>query len=281
MSSRVSTIALEDLQHVFRDRLVWGAFALVTLLMVPTFWGLLGSSVYSVETRIANLPLDFRMYLVILVAVISYNAIVSERETGTIRLVLGLPGTRRDLILGKLLGRLTAVLLALVPILIMLEIILLLRTGEHYLGTYTPIALWMIFYALVWTCFTIGLSATFSTQYRVLAALAVTYLSLSTLVDIWGTLVQPVFALLFTGSASTDAYATLGTGSGPLWVRYTGRVNPIQTFQSGGRWVASLVDPSMQITNTLPNVFGICILVIFGASPMLLGYYRFQRTDLG
>lgn len=281
MNSRVLTIAREDFKHALRDKLLWGAFALVALLMVPTFWRNSDSGVFTIRKVISILPFDFRMYIVILVAVVSYRAIVGERESGTVRLLLGLPGTRRDIVVGKLLSKIVMVVITLVPILVILDVILAVKYGTLYLDTVIPVFGLMILYAVVWTGFVVGVSAAFSTQYRTLAALICTYLFFSSLVDIWSTFVLPLFSLVFSGKFSTIPYQSLGTGTEPLWVSYTGRLNPIATFGITGKWLGSLADPATPTTYLLPNIFGIMMLVLFGFVPLLIGYYRFERADLG
>lgn len=280
MNSRALTIAREDFRQVLRDRLLWGAFVLVFLLMVPTFWQSLGGGVFTIKEKIMYVPYDFRMYIVILVAVVAYKSIVGEREAGTLRLLLGLPATRRDVIVGKLISRVSLVILSLVPILVILGAILTVKYSPFYLATFLPVALWILLYGVLWTGFTIGLSAMLSTQYRTLAALAGTYLFFSSLVDIWSTFVQPIFSFLFTGSLSTRWYSSLGTGTEPLWVNYTGRLNPIAAFLVGSEWFVSLTDSTTPVIDVLPNLFGIGVLVAFGVVPLLIGYQRFQRIDL-
>lgn len=280
MSSRVLTIAREDFRQALRNRLLWGAFVLVFLLMVPTFWQSLGGGAFTLKEKITYIPYDFRMYVVILVAVVAYRSVVGERESGTLRLLLGLPGTRRDVLLGKLISRVALVVLTLVPILVILDVILAIRYGTFYLATFLPVSLWILSYSILWTGFTIGLSAVFSSQYRVLAALASTYLFFSSLVDIWSTFVLPLFSFLFTGSFSTRWYSSLGTGTEPLWVSYTGRLNPIAAFLVGSEWIVSLTETATPVTHVLPNLFGVAVLVLFGVGPLLIGYWRFQSVDL-
>ncbi|MGM0592069.1 MAG: ABC transporter permease subunit [Halobacteriota archaeon] len=281
MSSRTLTIARADFGRILHDRLVWGAFALLCLLMIPTFWQSLNGSVYTTSETIGHLPMNFRLYVVILVATVALTSVVGERESGTIRLLLGLPGTRRDVVVGKLLSRCAALTITLVPIFVVLDVILLVRFGSLYLDTFAPIALWMLFYGLVWTTFTVGVSAAFTSWYRTLAAVAVTYLCLSSLVDIWSLLVVPLFVFVFTGTLSTYTGSSLGTGQEPLWYSYVGRLNPIASFVVGGDWVASVATSAGPVTQVLPNLFGIVVLLGFGAVPFLLGLRRFQVADLG
>lgn len=280
MKSRALTIAREDFRRALRDRLLWGTFTLVSLLMIPTFWQSLRGSTFTVREKITYIPYDFRMYVVILVAVVAYNAIVGEREKGTIRLLIGLPGTRRDVIVGKLMSRVLIVLITLVPILLVLDVILAVKYGALYLDTYLPIALWIIAYGMLWSGFTVGLSAMFSSQYRTLAALTCTYLLFSSMVDIWSTFVLPIFSFLFTGTFSTRWYSSLGTGTEPLWVGFTGRLNPISAFLAGSEWVVSLTTSTTSTTQLLPNLFGIIVLTFFGCGPLVVGYWWFRRADL-
>ncbi|USZ66739.1 ABC transporter permease [Halorussus salilacus] len=280
MNSRTLTIAREDFRRALRSRLLWGTFTLISLLMIPTFWQSLRGGTFTVREKITYIPYDFRMYVVILVAVVTYNAIVSEREKGTIRLLIGLPGTRRDVILGKLISRVSLVLITLVPILFILDVILAVKYGTLYLDTYLPIAFWIIAYGVLWSGFTVGLSAMFSSRYRTLAALTCTYLFFSSMVDIWSTLVLPVFSFLFTGTFSTRWYSSLGTGTEPLWVGFTGRLNPISAFLAGSEWIVSLTTSTISTTHLLPNLFGIMVLAFFGGGPLIVGYWRFCQVDL-
>jgi ABC-2 type transport system permease protein len=50
----------------------------------------------------------------VLALVASYLAIAGERESGTLKLLLGMPPTRREVVLGKLLGRLAVTTTAIV-----------------------------------------------------------------------------------------------------------------------------------------------------------------------
>lgn len=281
MTSRVATIARNDFERAVRNRLLWGTWPLVFLLMVPTFWQSLAGTNFTVREIVLNVTYDFRTYVVVIVAVVAYNAVVGERESGTVKFVLGLPSTRRDLVVGKLLSRTALVVVALVPILAVLDVVLLVRTGGLYLATFVPVAVWILLYAVAWTGFTVGLSAAFATQYRTLAAVTGTYLFYSTEVDIWGTFVRPAFAFVATGTPSTDAYVSLGSGTEPLWVAYTGRLNPVSVFAVGAESIAALVDPAATVGYPGANLFGVVVLVSFGLLPFLVGCRRFDRADLG
>lgn len=271
MTARVLTIAREDFRHVLRDRLVWGGFALVFLLTVPPFWQSLGNRAAATE-QIGGLAYNFRLYAVILVAVVAVKSVVGERESGTVRLLLGLSGTRRDIVLGKLVSRVSILLAVLMPTFAILCVILVIRSGEPHIGTFVLTVLWMLLYGIVWTSFTVGVSAAFGSWYRTLAAFGVTYLVFSPALGFWQTLVLPLFAVPFTGSLGVGTVSSLGSGVAPVWYQYVGRLNPITAF---------VVGSTTHSTQLEPNLFGVVVLTLFGTVPLLVGYRYFERADLG
>jgi ABC-type transport system involved in multi-copper enzyme maturation permease subunit len=275
MTSRIRTIAREDVRHVLRDRLLWGALVLVFLLTVPLFWQVLGGHSSPIED-IANLAYNLRIYVAILAGVIAVKSVVGERESGTVRLLLGLPGTRRDVVLGKLISRVSMVIVVLLMLFVSLAGVLLLRAGGQYLVVILPVALWTLLYGAAWTGLTVGASAAFDSWYRTLAAFGVTYIVFSPAVRIWETLVLPLLAVPFTGTVGVGATSSLGTGMAPVWYQYVGRLNPIASYVLGSVWVT---DPNPSTIG--PNLFGVLVLLFFGTIPLLVGYRRFERADLG
>ncbi len=105
---QVGTLAAKELRDRLRNRWVLAVALVFTVFSLLITWfggaqqGLLGPR--SVEYVIASL-VSLVIYLVPLIALLlGFDAIVGERERGSLELLLALPLTRLELLMGKYLG---------------------------------------------------------------------------------------------------------------------------------------------------------------------------------
>ncbi len=112
------TLAMKELHDGFRNR--WVAAAIVVLGILALVLSVLGSaptgSVRVSELDISVISLaSLSVYLIPLIALmLSYDALVGEFECGTMMLLLAYPVTRWQIIMGKFLGHLLILLIAIV-----------------------------------------------------------------------------------------------------------------------------------------------------------------------
>ncbi|MBX0325854.1 ABC transporter permease [Halomicroarcula sp. F13] len=277
--SRVFTIARADARRAFRSRLVWGAIGLLGVLFLPSTGSSARPAVHPITEYLLILPADLRTFSLVVVAAVGYSAVVTERVTGTLRFVLGLPATRRDLVLGKLLSRVGIVVTALAVILVIANVLVYQGYGSPYLLPFWVMGGWMLAYVVVWSAVTVGYSAAFDSPYRTLGALVVTYVVFSFNFGVWSVVIRPLFALLFTGSLDPPSYDTLATA--PLWLRVTERLNPLVDFWAAMRWSIEFVGPGTPTGGPLPQLLGSVVFLSFGLLPLVFGISRFERIDLG
>ncbi|ELY76227.1 ABC transporter permease [Natrinema pallidum] len=102
----VLSVAKKDFLDVRRSKSVWIVSGLYTLLVVSLFYtgrsGTVEPNVVSQLSALASVGLPF---IPIIALMMVYLAIAGERESGSIRYLLSLPNTRRDIVLGKYLSR--------------------------------------------------------------------------------------------------------------------------------------------------------------------------------
>jgi len=110
------TIALKELRDGFRNR--WVAAAIVLLGILALVLSILGSAptgsvrVSALDISVISLA-SLSVYLIPLIALmLSYDALVGEFERGTMMLLLAYPVTRWQIIMGKFLGHLLILLIA-------------------------------------------------------------------------------------------------------------------------------------------------------------------------
>ena len=276
--SRVSTIAREDARHAFRSRLVWGAIVLLGVMFLPSTGTSARPDVHPIQEYLLLVALDLMTFSLVVVAAVGYSAVVSERVAGTVRFALGLPATRSDLVLGKLLSRVGIVVTALAVILVIANALVYQGYGSPHLLPFWVMGGWMLAYVVVWSAVAVGYSAAFDSPYRTLGALVVTHVVFSFNFGVWSVVVRPLFALLFTGSLDVPSYETLATA--PLWLRVTERLNPLVDFWTAMRWSVEFVGPGTPTGGPLPHVLGTVVFLSLGILPFVFGLRRFERTAL-
>ena len=272
--NRTLTIARNDFRHALQDRLVWGAALLLGVMFLPS----VGAGSPSLWEHIISMMADLIPFSLVVFAAVGYNSITGERAEGIVRLVLGLSGTRRDVVLGKFLSRLSIVVLALGLVLVVACIQTVRIYGLRALVPFWVMGGWMLVYGIVWTAITIGYSAAFSSQYRTLGALVVTYALFTPALSFWGTVVQPLFAFAFTGSFSLPYFKTLADA--PSWIYLMLRLNPIQGFAGMVQWSVSMTTGRTPVIGLGYNLLGITVFLTLGAIVLLIGVRWFERVDL-
>lgn len=140
--SPILTLAAKELRDRLRNRwviavaLVFTAFSLLITYFGGAQQGLVG--VRSVEATIASL-VSLVIYLIPLIALLlGFDAVVGERERGSLDLLLAMPLTRLELLLGKYLGLAAALTLSCVGGFALVALLLWRQFGAaglfHYAG---------------------------------------------------------------------------------------------------------------------------------------------------
>ena len=114
--SVVWTLALKELRDGLRNR--WVAAAVIVLAILALALSILGSAptgsvrVSELDIRVISLA-SLSVYLIPLIALmLSYDALVGEFERGTMMLLLAYPVARWQIVLGKFLGHVLILLIA-------------------------------------------------------------------------------------------------------------------------------------------------------------------------
>ncbi|MCB1915493.1 MAG: ABC transporter permease [Rhodocyclaceae bacterium] len=154
---QIAAIAGKEFRDRIRNRwvlavaLVFTAFALVIAYFGAAQQGAVGFA--SIEVTIASL-VSLVIYLIPLIALIlGFDAIVGERERGSLDLLLSMPITRLELLLGKYLGLAAALTLSTVAGFGLVGLVLLANLGAnalfHYAGfVLTSVLLGMSFLSM-------------------------------------------------------------------------------------------------------------------------------------
>ena len=279
-------VAKKDFRDGIRSRSLIGLVVLFALLIVvsvyffveviPSLSGQTGGAA-EMDFGVFSLITPTSILLPIVGVLIGYKAIVGERTSGSLKFLLGLPHTRRDVVFGKLLGRSGIVTVA---------VLIGFAVGGIALYSFTSAVTISNF--VVFTLVTILLGVTF-----VSIAIAFSSVTRSSAIATAGAItlvllflfLWDLFLLLVTYVADQLSLITPAEGL-PNWYFFLSSLNPTTSYSSA---VAALLDTGLgiedlsQISNPpfyLQNWFGFVILAFWLIVPIGLAYIRFQRTDL-
>jgi ABC-2 type transport system permease protein len=300
MSWRV--VAVKEFRDAIRSLWLWlltGLFVLFVGGMAGAY-GLLLSQAGGEEVTSLGLLVFLlspaSLLVPIIGLVVSYKSIVGERESGSIKFLLGLPHTRLDVVLGKVVGR-TAVVVT--SVLVGFATAAVIAIGFYNEFSPVPFGLFVlltVLYALSYISVGVGLSSTVSTTSRALGA-AVGFFVIFEM--FWGTLVGLFSygvdtllgqtagpAVLYLSTPPSDWAGLLASlPPGTAFSRGVSAVLPgggamnsggVQVNASQAQQAAGAVDPAFY----QEGWFGVTVLFLWVVVPLTRGYLRFRDTDL-
>lgn len=293
---RWSPLARKEARTVATSKGVW----LLAVLLVgwgyrPSYvgWDGLGTNVTAGYVQLAAtvlLPLG--------VLLLSYQSVVGERASGSVKFVLGLPLTRTDVLLGKVVGR-TAGIAG--PVSVAFLAIGVVGSVDH--GTVGPLAfLGTVLVTLVYVGVLVSIAVSISAvvERTVTAAAAVFGGVFLPFVLFW----EWVGVALFTGVTGTSVSPFDPPASGPLFLLL--RLSPGGAYRVVSNWLlgvgnsadtydAVLTKLQPQVSTnayvveatfepgTVPpylhEAFGVLVLLAWGVVPLAVARYRFTRGD--
>ena len=216
---QVFAVAMKELRDRLRNRwvvavaLVFAALALGIAYFGGAQQGAVG--LRSIEFTIASL-VSLVIYLIPLIALLlGFDAIVGERERGSLELVLTLPITRLELLLGKYLGLAAALTLSTLVGFGLVAVLLVVQTGTAGLEPYLGFMFSSVLLGLAFLSLAVMLSVLASDRARA-SGLAIA---------LWFFFVL-VFDLLLLG-----LLVTTGGETGGAWFPYLLLLNPADVFR--------------------------------------------------
>ncbi|WP_458189116.1 ABC transporter permease subunit [Haladaptatus sp. NG-WS-4] len=216
--------------------------------------------------------LGFVLFLVPLVALlVSYDAVAGERELGSLKLLLGLPCTRRDVVSGMAVGRVVLVNVATLAGILVAALVFLAFGGSIRPADF---AVYLVLVSLLGAAYAgtgVGISAASKTKNRALVGSVVFFVL--TLAG-WSA-IPSLLRYVFNGFS-------MPRGPQPEWAIFLDRLSPVKAYQattnalleSGGTWMPS--GDAFYYTGW----FAVGVLVCWAVVPVALGYRRFSSVDL-
>lgn len=276
----LAAVAHKDFEDAVRSRWLLALSALFVLLVSLVIYFIQPAPG---ETIPSNAVLNFILVkdglvttLIPLIAlVVSYAAIVGERESGSLKLLLSLPHSRADVVFGKVLGRSGAIAVpVLVGFLLPGVLLAVMPWVTFYPGYYLGYTLLTVLLAAVFVAIAVGFSAAMSSQrFAIGGAVGIYFL----FVPLWGIIQLPLrLYLAFTG--------------GPEWLPVSGSalldflqlVNPTGSFKIvvNAFMAGSLFASTPGVRSVEMQIAAVAMLLAWLLVPPLLGLWRFESADL-
>lgn len=277
----IATVAKKDFQDSARSRWLWALTVLFILFVAGLSYlftsvqglGTAGEDPGTAELLVALLsPSGFLVPIIGIM--ISYKAIVGERESGTLKVLLSLPHKRGDVVLGKFLGRSLSLSIAIILGYLVGLIVFATQVSEFNLGAYVVFLLLTLFFGVVYISIGVGLSSLTASTSRALA-LAIGFIVLFEF--IWQA-VPIVLVFVVNGFELPNEF--------PEWAEFLATLSPSTALSRAANVVLSETSDLETVARSssdafyLQNEFGLVILLVWLVVPLTIGYVRFKGSDL-
>lgn len=290
-------VARKDFEDAVRSRVLWGLIAVFVAFLgmsLPVAEQLFPTAEHvGPEKALSGVAMLTQLFIPGIALVAGYMAVVGERRSGSIRVLLTYPFTRRDVVTGKLAGRLMVTGTALVVGFAVASALVVALYGAPRSAAVAGFVATSLLLGVTFTGIAVGGSAAARTRGQ---AMAVTIGSFVAMVFFW----KPVAAGVYY----------LRTGSLPglqaeEWYFVVKRLNPLEAFRvlatmfldepvnavpqlpvedvpaSG---IGERIDLATRLGGDVPvyleDWFAVVVLLLWAVIPIILGYWVFRRSDL-
>ncbi|WP_227355494.1 ABC transporter permease subunit [Haladaptatus salinisoli] len=273
------SVAKKDFVDSRRSKGLW---ALVSLYVVVLALSVYVAPSHVTMTNVLRLVSMVGIFIVPISAlVIAYLSIAGERESGSIKYLLGLPNTRLDLVVGKFVGRSLVVTVGLVLAFGVAGALGVALLDSVDFVVFAQFFLLLSFFTVTYIGIAVGLSAACASRSRAMASSVGVFFVFNVLWTI--PQISPSAALRFV------AEDTLGLRIGPQLYEFVYLVSPPYAFQRAAGLVFT-EDPiyyfrtlgrDATVPFYLEEWFMLVVLGAWLVVPLALGYLSFERADLG
>lgn len=251
-----------------RTKSAWAVTALFALVFGFVGWST-GSTTYQGTVRplvVGGVQNSAGILVVVSALALGHGVVAGARESGSLRVLLAYPHSRREVVAGAFLGRLGPLLAAISIGLLAAPLGYLARSGQlpgtDYLVLVGLVLLWTVFC----TALAVGLSALVSTGQRAIGAGFGAYLGF---LFVWDLIPREIVRRTYPPDQQYP---------GPEWLQLWGNLDPVSAYQRATGMLAYPPEGPLAVYETLP--FLVAVLAVWAVVPMALALWRFPGADL-
>lgn len=286
----VLVVAKKDFQDGIRSRsllvlivvfavFMAGAAYFFTVIVPPTYLETSGDPRTAAVLYSLFVPTVF--LLPIVGTMVGYTAIVGERESGSLKFLLGLPHTRLDVVVGKLLGRSGIITVAVLIGFAVGGVVLYILTTAFSIVDFAIFTSMTIVLGIVFVSIAIAFSAgAHSSTVATAGAIALALLF---------TVLWNVVILVIRFAAAEFSLIDVSAQSSPEWLTFLTYLDPTRAWEGALQVLLPDFLPATGVGSLgvganppfyLEEWFGFVILAFWLVIPLGLAYLRFRSTDL-
>lgn len=209
----------------------------------------------------------------------AYRSLAGERESGSLKVLLSLPNSRADVVVGKFLGRGAVVSVALFVGFAVGLVVTAALADAFSAGEYLVFVGVSLLFAFVFVAITVGVSAFTASASRAAYGAFGLFVVFQFL---WSAIAQGVVYVLngfsFEGIEEGDWLLDL--------FQFLNIVDPTTAYEQATLWVVRLLaeeeaeEAAAEAPFFVQDWFGFVVLAFWIVVPLAVGYLRFERTDL-
>lgn len=263
----LKTVTQKYAVDLHRTRAVWAVTALFVLIFGFVGWSTALDWDGAVRPFVQGGIAASAASLVALVTLaLGHGAIAADRETGTLRVLLAQPHSRRDVVAGAYLGRLLPIAVAVGLGLLAAVVAYTVRAGQLPGSKFLTLAGFVLLWTLFGVSLAVAISALVSTGRRAVAGGIGAYLFFGLLWD-WIPL-----EIHRRTTSEPQVYPF------PDWVVLVRNLDPVSAFNDGTMLLRYRPNEALAVYETIP--FYLALLVVWTVLPMAFALWRFPKVDL-
>jgi len=277
----VLAVAEKDFRDAIRSRLM---IAVAIMFVAFTGGGILLANIGNLNSGAAILGIiqtlrDGTVIFIPIIALgIAFRAIAGERASGSLKVLLSLPNSRLDVVIGKFLGRTAVVSVAvIIGFISMLLAAAITVDGDLQIKVILAFMLSALLLGVVFVSIAISISAFTRSTF---AAAIGSFSSFILFQFAWPGIIFLIRYVLNGRSLENFPSET------PDWVEVALVLNPQTGWTQADRWLARRVAENQEVQETsvdafyLEPWFGFIVLALWVVFPLVVGYLAFERADL-
>lgn len=270
-----TAIARKDFRDARRSKILWGTIAVYTLFVAFILESNRGYSMQGagdVETTMSSMIGTGMFVLPLAVVVIAYLSITGERESGSVKYLLGLPTRRRDVVLGKFVGRAAVAVVSVLVALLAGGAVMWMLYDPMPVVEYAQFVLLSLYFVVAYVATVVGISAVASSRGKALSGALAVYFPLS----VFWVLIDPRTVVSYV------VESLLGLDPTPELYQFVLQLSPSAAYTlAGNALILDLGSASASEPFYLQDWFPLVVLLGWIVVPLAVGYWRFRDADLG
>ncbi|WP_254762572.1 ABC transporter permease [Natrinema marinum] len=292
----VRAVAKKDFQDAVRSWLFWGLSLLFFLFMAAVAGIIVWIDAdFNTTQFISIVSLVCKLLIPLVALALGWQSIAGERDSGSIKILLSLPHSRKDVVLGKLLGRAAVLSLSLIIGFLIGMVAVALALQDFSYSAYIAFLAMTILYGVAYLSIAVSLSSVTSSTTIAGAAMAGIFVLFYI---VWNTIQRALRELMYMGYFEGVTYTMSGPGGQsfevtrlPNWAQFINMIDPGTSYQntitifsaiSGDQLGTAFREAAYPngIPFYLQEWFSFLILLFWIVVPIAIALYRFDRVDI-